>query len=577
MRTSFASTLIVSLFTTFPILADWTASETLSGRKGVFRLLSADVNETSDYHFRTSIEYFQQKGLLEDVRNSKIHRTKATIGIGYAVTENIHLSLSGGFNMASSTPQTATGSSTTGSQSIDLIKTAFAATGSYDVGQKFLGLGSKRFMSAFSLWIDFSKPSRFIKGINIIPTLALTSDWSDLAPVPVRVHANTGFRFKNSGRYYNSSDTIQDFDRFVTETINSYAITGALGVELPFEYITPSVEFHIEKLGSLGFAQTPKWVTPGVKTKPLPQKNIEIFAAVDVGLSNFTPTTSTAVKPEAGPVPLWNAVVGFGISQFGRREGEIGVDRSEFENLQKTLRERETTLASHNETFTALRRDLEYNTVEGRVLDAQTKQPIPDVIISFPENPEFRPSKTNKEGKFVRYFRSMPGARMLFSIDGFESSSKFLALKPGERVNTDVELRRDTGLAVADFIALLSDENGQAIEGSVTLTPTAGGEAISATSDATGQVNLKVTQGTYDVTISSKGSQSVKDQVTFERGKTVLRSYSLNRSGAGSNAEPTAPKGGPTPTPAPKTETMPSAPQEPAPTGSQLKEPAKMP
>jgi hypothetical protein len=517
--------LILSLIFNFLLVlpgissANIRSSETLRGQKGLFRLLSADVNETGSYHFRTSVEFAQQDELLKDASNSTVQSKRATVAFGYAFLPELLISGHAGFNVGTRRPQPASGGSSSGSETIDLVKYGFAVTGTYDVGRYF-HLPLNRFTTGLSLWTNFSKVTRFFKAVDIVPTLIATADFTDSKVVPFRGHFNVGFRPANGARYFNDDSAVRDFDRYVTETINSYAITSAIGAEFPMFTINPSLEAHIEKVADASFSRAPKWITAGLKGKPFPQKNVELFAAVDVGLSSFKATPSNPPKPEVGPVPLWNIMIGFGIAQFGKKSNEIAVDQIEYERTKNALENRERTLA-------AVQHDLEYNTVQGTVVDAANKQALAGVSISFPDNADLKSSKTDNEGKFVRYFKNMSGARMLFSKEGYESSSKFLALKPGERVNVDIELKKSTGEALADFVGTITNEAGKGITATVTLTDLKTNESTVATADANGQVQIKVKEGSYRIEIKAPGLKSTTDQIQFLRGKTVLRFYSL--------------------------------------------------
>jgi hypothetical protein len=266
--------------------------------------------------------------------------------------------------------------------------------------------------------------------------------------------------------------------------------------------------------------KSPKWATLGLKGRPFPQKNIELIGAVDVGLTSFDATTTGT--PVVGPVPLWNAIVGFQISQFGRRAGEVGVNRREYEAVRQSLAERETVLAG-------LRRDLEFNTIQGLVIDAETKKPMAGVEISLPESSEFKASQTDEKGQFVRYFRSLPGARLVFRKEGFETSSKFVSLKPGERLTVDIEMRKAKGENLADFVASITDEAGIPQAATVTLTHTSTTEVVIGTVDQSGQLAMKVPEGEYMIEISATGFQNKRDQAIFTRGKTLIKTFTLSR------------------------------------------------
>jgi len=503
-----------------PSISFANSSETINAQKGLFRLLSADVNEEAAYHFRTSVQYFQQSDLLKDTNGSTVRATQATLGFGYALTPHIHLSAHGGFKLTTSEPEVITvGAVNPGSESIDVVKGGFALTGTYDLG-KMMTLNPNRFTAGLSIWVNMAKVTRFFKGPDVVPTAIFTGDFTDSSLFPFRTHLNIGYRLNNSKRYFDeNAPIVTDFDRIGTETINSQVILASAGIEFPFPDVNPSVELHLERALDAGWRNSPSWVTLGLKGKPFPQKNIEIFGAVDLGLSQFGATSITA-KPLVPAVPLWNAVLGVGISQFGRRANEVGVDQREYDTVKKNLAERDIMIAG-------LEKDLEFNVFRGRVLDAETKKPLADVQISLPESVDFKPSMTGSDGKFVRYFKSVPGSRLLFAKDGYESSSKFLALRPGEKVSADIELRKATGQNLADFVATITDDQGRPLVARLTLRSIESGELTVGNSDPQGQLSLKVKEGKYLVEVRAEGFKSMGDQVEFSRGKTVLRSFSL--------------------------------------------------
>lgn len=502
-----------------PLHAD--SSETIYARKGLFRLLSADINEEDAYHFRTSVQYFQQSDLLKDVDNSTVRSTNAMLAFGYALLPQVHISAHGGFRLTTREPQTVTSNPLSGgSEAYETVKGGFAVTGTYDLGQK-MNLSPNRFTGGLALWVNLEKITRIAKGPDVIPMLILSGDFSDARAFPFRTHLNLGYRLSNSKRYFSDSDTaVNDFDRFSTETMKSQAIIAATGIEIPFKDVNPSVEVHMIKAMDSNFSKSPKWATVGLKGKPFTQKNIEVFGAVDLGFSSFTATPAGTV-PTVGATPLWNAVLGFGISQFGRRAGEVGVDQREYETVKQSLTEREKVIQG-------LQRDLEYNTIQGRVVDAETKKPMPGVALNIADNSDFKPSTTGDDGRFVRYFKALPGSRLTFNKEGYETSTKFLSLKPGERITVDIELKKATGENLADFVATVTDDKGRAVQARVSLRNVDTGELTVGQADPQGQISLKVPQGKYLVQVQANGFKTSGDQLEFTKGRTVLRNFSLS-------------------------------------------------
>lgn len=518
----YVSLVLFSFVFSVPVYSGERSSETLNARKGVFRLLSADVNERLEYNFRTSMQYFQQKGLLEDsaTLNSTVKRTKAVLGFGFALLENIYLNGHLGFHSSGSTPEPGAPGATPGTLSLNFIRGGIGAIGTYDVGQYWFDLPKNKFTAGFALDIDLSKMTRIFKSLGVIPTFILSGSFLENNVVPFRTHLNFGFIPSNGDRYFEDNDlNVTDFDRFATNTFNSHAITAAWGIEFPFYVITPSVEAHIQKTLNSSFMNSPKWVTVGLKGRPFPQKNIDLMAGVDIGLSTFD-GAAAGTKPDVYPIPLWNAVIGFGLSQFGKRPTDIDVDRIEYNNMRKKLSQSEDKLE-------ALSQDLQYNTIQGRVVDAKTKQPLSGVLISFPERSDLKSSYTDENGLFTRYFRSFAGTRIQFSKDGLAPSSKFVALKPGESTTIGVELQESSGELLVDFVANVTDENGSGIESRIQLINAKTLQTTTLSTDRSGRFVIKVQPGNYRLTVSAPGYLSLRDNLSVQPGRAVLKTYTM--------------------------------------------------
>lgn len=495
-----------------PLYANPRSSETIEARKGLFRLLSADMNESSEYSIRTSIQYFQDNGLLND--GSRTKGAEAMIGLGYAFNPYLYFSGQGGMDITNYRDGQL-------DQNYNLAKFGLAATGTYDIGKNFFKLPDYRFTAGLSLWVDFSKITRFFKGPHVVPTLILSSDFSDMPRVPFRLHGNAGFRWKNSKRYFDEDAQVTDFDRVGTHTTDFHTISAAIGVEFPFQIVNPSVEFHWEIMNSISIMQEPKWVTVGLKAKPFPQKNIELFSAVDLGLSTYEATPINE-RARYYDTPLWNVIIGFGLTQFGKRAGEIGVNAQEFNRTLEELREK-------NNTLEALKRDLSYNTIRGRVIDSETKEGLGGVHISFPEQQQLKASTTSNDGSFTRYFPYFEGGRVQFSKEGYEPSTKFLALKPGESVNVTVELVKGAGRSFGDFVVTVTDENANPIQATITALNLKTNEETKAVTDESGKLTFRLPEGEYSLEIRAKGFLPKRDRFDIQRGKAVLRTYTVTR------------------------------------------------
>ncbi len=495
------------------------ASETLYSEPGVFRIISAETLQKESYHIKASFEYTKQDGLLKDADESEILNSNARVGAGFALFEWLHFSGYAALKLVKRTPQ----GTTTGSADIaDLPNGGLGVTASYDLGAKSLGLLPKKLIIGGSLAFDIAEAKRIFKNPNIIPTFIMSSDFSDSTAFPFKAHLNLRYRMANSSRYFKTTEGINDFDRYATGTFDSQSVQGGLAFEFPYNRVNPVLEAHVIKSFESDFSKTPKWITLGIKGNPFPTQNVEFFGGLDIGLSKYKATAvgSTADVPAT---PSWNALLGFTVKQFGVKETQVVVERNEYDGMKKDISDQKNLIAGLN--F-----DLEYNTVQGRVIDAETKRPLERVAISFPELARLKTTQTTSDGRFIRYFKDLSGARMVFSADGYESSSKFLSLRPGERLNMDVELiKAQVGREVSEFAATVTDESGQPLTATIILTRVDTGAAVTGLCDRNGSVSLKVAPGQYRLDVQAEGFQTRTDMLTFEVNKAVVRSVTLSK------------------------------------------------
>jgi len=508
---------VLAIFFSVSAKAERIPSETIDGRKGVFRLISADVNNQGDYFFRTGLEYFEDSNALKNSRD--VTGTKATVSFGYVLFPELLLTGSGGFNISTLE---------VGNFNQDYIIAGFqmGATWTTDLG-KIFNLEPNRLLAGATLMVDLSKPKRIVKGIGVQPKTMITLDYADLEPVGVRTHFNLGVNPTKVQRYFDPKKVdidglpfYRDFDYFAFRANSHVSIPVAFGMEFPFSMINPSFEIHWDYVFSTKFNEQPKWATVGLKARPFPQDNFEIFGGADIRISQFKATALTA-RPDTHSLPLWNAILGFGISQFGKRSNEVAIDGKELTKIKDQIRER-------NDTLYALKSDLGYNTVTGRVTDAETKQPMSGVIISFPEQPQIRRTVTNDKGEFTRYFPNLAGSRMVFSKEDFADSTKFLALKPGESVKVEIELAKGGIELIGDLQVAITKSDGTPVVAAEILI---GNEALKienkGTTDSAGNFGLKLPEGEYSLEIRAAGFVTRKDIIQVKANSAVVRAYSL--------------------------------------------------
>ncbi len=178
--------------------------------------------------------------------------------------------------------------------------------------------------------------------------------------------------------------------------------------------------------------------------------------------------------------------------------------------------------------LSALRLDLAYNTVTGKVTDAETRMPMAGVTVSFPEQPQIRQTTTNDRGEFTRYFPNLAGSRIVFSKEGYADSTKFLALKPGEAVKVDIQMSRGGAEQMGEVKLSVTDAGGQPLAGAEVLVSNASTQAQSkGLTDAAGNLSLQLADGEYSIEIKAQGFVIRRDTVQVRAGSAVIRAYQL--------------------------------------------------
>ncbi|MDD5224287.1 MAG: carboxypeptidase regulatory-like domain-containing protein [bacterium] len=238
---------------------------------------------------------------------------------------------------------------------------------------------------------------------------------------PLRILFNAGYFYDRSQNLAKQQDTQQILQQNYDQLrAFNYAlgigsggyIDWGLGFEVPQKYLTPFLEFSSQVVYDSAngkfrsFTQSPQRITPGLRITPL--ENLGVIVGVDVsaGLNKkFGYTTQGLPQGQANmqPAPSWAVILGI------------------------------------NYQFGAQKQCPMLGTLTGKVIDIETKLPLENAQITFPET-MLSPVVTDTQGKFRTY---QPEGKVKISAwkEGYFDHSEMIPITSCEETVMDFSLR----------------------------------------------------------------------------------------------------------------------------------------
>ena len=350
-----------------------------------------------------------------------------------------------------------------------------------------------------------------------------TADFTKMSsPLPLRAHLNLGYVFDNSDNLRDNGQTLTQPERFALG-INEYSrILVGVGIEAPFEYVTPYLEYTAEfpvspqylatpgviAVGNgLSVGQTeppdvavdtarpayprivPQVITPGIRVTAIPKLTLDL--AVEIGI---TPDEALGVPS----VPPYNIVffASYPLDPFGVEDS--GVSGPPI-SVPIVIPDRAAAGKG---------------TLVGTVLDQSTDQPISGAIIRFDRAP---PVATADSGRF-RSLAMEPGPVIVtISKDGYRETSNTIEIGANQEPEVQVALERDERQATIRGRVIdardqpLSDATVR-LQGPVT---------SSVATDADGRFEAEAPAGEYSVVVEKDGYLSKAKSFALKSDETI--------------------------------------------------------
>ena len=490
------------------------AVHTVDGGSGIFHVTTAQTGEELTFRLSLTGQVFSGSDVVR--ANDENSRFLGALSISATPIEFLepYLVLQARSNQNTfSTPETvlSQGDSNLGIKAVFEVAPAFHVGG--DLRLIFLtGAGDSTF--------DFGATSVRIAGLATFDATELPE-----GALPIRATLNLGYLIDNSDQLLPEDD---DGAKIVPNRVERFSqglsafsqFQIGLGVEVPLDYVTPSIEYNLGILvgdeppglcedqplecpSSAGFGGNPQSLTLGVRGMPLEGLVPEI--AVDIGLSGE--------DVQGVPVhPPYQVIFGLTYAFDPRTREKIVIEERIVE------REKVVEAAPKAGFF------------QGVVIDADTKKPVPDAVVEYVGREVTRQSTDAKEGTF-RSYDFQPGEEIELHITApdYKDTKVTQAVVEGpNELSVSIKPRGKTGTIRG--IAKIGAENA---EGTVTLT----GPNTYEVTLQDGKFEQKVLAGWYTVTLSRPGMMTGGRDVLIEPGGSEQVAFNLVRRPTTSSVE----------------------------------------
>jgi len=349
--------------------------------------------------------------------------------------------------------------------------------------------------------------------VGVKPQIIAAYDFRAITPkLPALLHLNLGFTIDNSGQLLSTSkpNASEEF----ALSLNRYnRFNLGVGLEVPLPWVSPFLEYQLGlPLGVPGgqldgpnaakveiTAAMPQTLGLGLKVTAV--KDLTFILGVDIGLIRSVGLGVPATPP-------WNFLLGasFNIDPFQRGETK----------LVETIRERtlEKKVAAAPKT----------GKVEGTVLDAETKKPIPGVIVAMVGAGLPPVASDAPSGKFITHELPAGPVKLHASRDGYKEMDQELKLESGKNAKIEILLQSEVKKGVFD---LTVTSKKKPINSTVAFlggpTPQTAG-----TSEANpAPVKVETPAGTYTVNVTAPGYLAQTREVQIPAGGLMALTFDL--------------------------------------------------
>ena len=353
-------------------------------------------------------------------------------------------------------------------------------------------------------------------GASEVDLLALaTFDFAAWSSSPLRAHLNLGYSIDGEEDLFKTE--LSRIERFGHDVRGYDSVRMAIGIDAPFQYVSPSLEFTLDVpvsppckddpslptcLDKVGFDGYPSFLIAGLKTEPL--------AGLTFSLGGeFGMTTKESQGTPA--IPAWTLLFG------------AAYELDPTPRIVERVVERrvEAPAATPAPTASAM------SYVTGTIVDSATKKPIEGARVRY-LNTEYSDQITNAAGVF-RSYEVAPGTsiRIEISAPGYATIARPMTVGATPMAG---QISMEQAIAGAQLAGRVTASDGAAMQATIIAH---GPEDKTIKADPnTGAFELDLKPGEYEITVSAPGRTSTRDHLVLQNGRKD-QNYSLQPLAAG--------------------------------------------
>lgn len=480
------------------------AGGNLLGHRGLLRVTDAATQPVGTISIGTNLQFYSAGDFLPGSVSGKADHSRMvnTFGLGWTPLRYLETA----FAVHVISDDTTGGGPdelqvTVGNPELS-IKGSYPLLPSLDIGALVAG----RFLSGSGFFESGGATYQF--------EFAALGSWKVFPTLPLNVHLNIGFVVDGSEHMFDDPSLLTPAQLYSAQLSSFNRLELRLGVQYVTKYVGPFLEASLEPfVGSdaPGFADSPSRLSLGLQGWLGPRKDLQLLAAVDIGLAGISDglAPNLPAGKYAFPIPAWN--IAFRLSY-------------RFDPFASTPSR--TTAKSPATQPAAVPAPIRTAAVTGSVADEKTRKPIWNARIRIDGSEVSSLAVDPQDGSFRSFELPVGRYTLVVSADGYKEARIPIEVTEQGAQTTALltpEISERPGSIRGTITAA---QGGQRIRKATVLIPEID-RAITVDTDATFNVSLK--PGQYEVLVSAPGYRTQRKTIRVLEATTVILNVELHK------------------------------------------------
>lgn len=451
-------------------------SPAIYGQTGLFRIYSAQRPKPSITSFNVSMhmEWFKEKNFI--AVGDTVSRFRGTAAFTYIPIKYMELFFA------------TYGFTNTGKSSTTVLQRVGDFSAGIKGGYDFSDLVSIGANFIFEMLNGAGDVNVTSNAYNYDFNALLTLDFKKAMDFPLRLHANVGYRLDKTIEATGAA-ALAATERFFLDIMPQDQVTFGIGLEVPIDFVSMFLEYTSEQCMDFSYTTSPQRLTVGMKIFPTKEQNLSFDVGADIRLAN-TNRTARAIG-----VPDYNIIWGL-------------------------------TFANHAKPKEPPKVIPTTGKLQGKVIDAETNEPITDAIIEF--YGKSHPTILSDKSDGTYFTGDLPQGIQNITVmkEGYEPLKITATVTPGEMTNLDLVLTKKR-VVKGSVVFLIYDADDNPLKGSVKFMDFPKLKPYAVNTDK-GGLKVKLKAGTYKVKMFANKFQPEEMDIEVVAGeenrvKNILR------------------------------------------------------